>query len=89
VNPSRPVYSGLDPDPCAQAHLILADAEGVAAVIELFVKGDGAFAPRATLLSLAGNGLGQGLDRLGAKLLRWGRPSTLPGQKPSSERLPG
>ena len=70
VNPSRPVYSGLDPDPCAQAHLIVADAEGVAAVIELFAKGDGAFATHATLLSLAGNGLGQGLDRLGAKLLR-------------------
>jgi hypothetical protein len=65
VNPSRPVHAGLDPDPCAQAHLIVADAEGVPAVLDLFAKGDRAFASRATVLSLPG----PDLDRLRAKLL--------------------
>jgi hypothetical protein len=65
VNPSRPVHAGLDPDLCAQAHLIVADAEGVPAILDLFAKGDAAFASRATVLSLAG----PDLDRLNAKLL--------------------
>jgi hypothetical protein len=65
MNPSRPVHAGLDPDPCARAHLIVADAEGVAAVLDLFAKGGDSFAARAIVLSLAGNDL----DRLQAKLL--------------------
>jgi dimethylamine monooxygenase subunit C len=65
VNPSRPVHAGLDPDPCAQAHLIVADAEAAVAVLDLFAKGGAAFATRATVLSLPG----PDLDRLNAKLL--------------------
>jgi dimethylamine monooxygenase subunit C len=65
VNSSRPVHAGLDLDPCAQAHLIVADAEGIPAILDLFAKGDAAFASRATVLSLAG----PDLDRLNAKLL--------------------
>jgi hypothetical protein len=45
--------------------LIVADAEGPAAVLDLFAKGDDNFAARATVLSLVGSDL----DRLRAKLV--------------------
>ena len=50
VNPSSPVYSGLHPDSHARAHLILAEGEGAAAVIDLFNRADAAFTRSATLL---------------------------------------
>jgi hypothetical protein len=65
VNPSRPVHAGLAPDACAQAHLIVADVEGVAAILDLFDRGGAAFASRATVLSLAG----PDFERMHARLL--------------------
>ena len=67
VNPSSPVYTGLQPDSHARAHLILAEGEGAAAVIDLFNQADAAFAVRATVL-YAGANLPPQLVSLGASI---------------------
>jgi hypothetical protein len=69
INPSRPVYSGLQPDPRAKAHLIAAEADGAGAVIDLFARADAAFAQRATVLYVPSCD-SQTLDRVGADDLR-------------------
>jgi dimethylamine monooxygenase subunit C len=74
INPSRPVYSALEPDPCAKTHLIVAEGEGASAVTDLFSKADSAFAERATLLYVANSSGGDAsverLERLNAKVFR-------------------
>ena len=50
VNPSSPVYTGLQPDLHATAHLILAQGDGLSAVIDLFAQAGSAFTERAALL---------------------------------------
>lgn len=68
MNPSNPVYSGLRLDPHAKAHLVLAEGEGAAAVIDLYAEPN--FAGRATLLYAAGSPAQRAhLLSLGAKLL--------------------
>ncbi len=47
---SRPTYPGLTPDPYAKHNLIVADAEGAAAVIDMFKKSDADFAKRSVVL---------------------------------------
>jgi hypothetical protein len=70
VNPSSPVYSGLQPDPQAKAHLIVAEGDGAAAVIDLYAAADAGFAGCATLLYAAGSAAQHAqLLALGAKLL--------------------
>ncbi len=57
VNPSSPVYTGLHPDPHARAHLVFAEGDGAAAVIDLVTRADGEFLSRATLLYTGGASL--------------------------------
>jgi dimethylamine monooxygenase subunit C len=70
ANPSRPVYSGLEPDPYAKAHLIAAESEGAWAVTDLFGKAPAAFAGQATILYVANpaadGSLAHRLEQLGA-----------------------
>jgi hypothetical protein len=72
VNPSRPVYSGLQPDPYAKKHLIVAEGDGASALIDLFSKANPSFAERATLLYVpnisAGHAVTDRLHPLGANL---------------------
>ncbi len=72
VNPSRPVYSGLQPDPYAKRHLIVAEGEGASALIDLFRKANPSFAGRATLLFVpntsAGHAVTESLHPLGANI---------------------
>ena len=69
ANPSRPVYTGLDPDPNAKSHLIAAESEGAGAVTGLFGKAPAAFAGQATILYVANSAadepLAHQLEQLG------------------------
>ncbi len=51
---SRPVYSGLKPDPYAKQNIIVANGDGAAAVAGLLRQADAVFASRCTIL-LVGN----------------------------------
>lgn len=51
---SRPVYSGLKPDPYAKQNVIVTNADGAAAVSEMLRQSDDGFAQRCTIL-LIGN----------------------------------
>lgn len=51
---SRPVYPGLRIDPYAKQNIFVADADGIAAVVDLFKQASPEFAQRSTVL-LAGN----------------------------------
>lgn len=56
---SRPVYSGLKPDPYAKHNIVVANADGAAAVTEMLQQMDDAFASRSTVL-LVGHPPSQG-----------------------------
>lgn len=47
---SRPVYPGLAPDPYAKQNIIVANADGAAAVSDLLAKAGAGFAERTTVL---------------------------------------
>lgn len=50
---SRPVYPGLSVDETARSNLIVCDAGGAEAAIELLARADGEFAARTTILLVA------------------------------------
>ncbi len=74
MNPSRPLYSGLEPDPHAKSHLIAAQGHGASALIELFRKAPPGFAANASLLyvpsSAGSDSSSDGLHRLGARIVK-------------------
>ncbi|MCB1483597.1 MAG: hypothetical protein KDJ17_01750 [Hyphomicrobiaceae bacterium] len=71
---SRPVYPGLEPDPYAKQNLIVADAEGVKAVADMFKRATPEFAERSILLTAGAVDLGAFGDGLRPANI-WAMPS--------------
>src|SRR5580765_5506379 len=61
---SRPTYAGLEPDPNARRHLIVAQGEGALAVADFIARAADGFTSRATILFDTSGAGSNHVDRL-------------------------
>lgn len=83
---SRPVYAGLSPDPNARLNVIVCDAAGAEAVIELLARADAGFSERTKII-VAADGLSEQASRTALQRLNVPDTEVKPDLAAAIERL--
>ncbi len=83
---SRPIYPGLSPDPNARRNVVVCDAAGAEAVVELLARADGEFAGRTSVV-LSSEGLSGKESESIVERLKPAEVETTSGLVPAIDRL--